>query len=331
MTSFEKVPAVAAVESIGFLLVEQFSLVALAAALEPLRLANQLAGRSLYRWQTLSLDGRPLRASNGMWVTPDGAATGGGQWHGLILCGSDGVQDGAWPELERYLQAQARPGLFLGALGSGSLTLARAGLLEGYQCSTSWRCRVDLQRAFPGVALSARPFVVDRDRATAAGGGAGLELMLQLIAGRHGQVLLRAIAETLAFELVRCEPLPAQLPPHLCGDALSPKLREVIGLMEANLEEPLELGQLAGFVALSRRQLERLFEKHLQCSPARYYLRLRLVRARQLLRRTRLSVIEVAAACGFLSAQTFSRCYREHFGLAPSSERPSHLAEAVLH
>lgn len=321
MTRFEKLPTLAAVESIGFLLDDQFSLVALAAALEPLRLANQLAGRSLYRWQTLSLQGRPLRASNGMWITPDGAADAAGELHGLILCGSDAAQARERPELERYLRQQAQPGRFLGALGSGSWTLARAGLLEGHQCSTSWRCRVDLQRAFPGVALSAQPFVVDRDRATAAGGAAGLELMLQLIAGRHGQPLVRAIAETLAFELVRCEPLSAQMPLHLCGDEPSPKLREVISLMESNLEEPLELGQLAGFVALSRRQLERLFEKYLQCSPARYYLRLRLVRARQLLRRTRLSVVEVAAACGFLSAQTFSRCYREHFALCPSDER----------
>lgn len=330
MSVTQKVEA-AAVESIGFLLEERFSLVALAAALEPLRLANQLVGCTLYRWQTLSLEGRALRASNGMWVTPDGTPDAAGELHGLILCGSDVGAQQQGLELERYLRDQARPGMFLGALGSGSCTLARAGLLEGYQCSTNWRCYGDLQRNFPSVALSAQPFIVDRDRVTAAGGAAGLELMLHLIGGRHGQALVRAISESLEFELIRCEPLPLRVPWHLGEGEPSPKLREVISLMEANLEEPLELRQLAGFVALSRRQLERLFERHLHCSPARYYLRLRLVRARQMLRRTRLSVGDVASGCGFVSAQTFSRTYREHFGLSPSDERPRCLVHPALH
>lgn len=317
MTSFEKITAVASVESIGFLLVDQFSLVALAAALEPLRLANQLTGRCLYRWHTLSLDGRPLQASNGMRITPDGGVSTPGELHGLILCGTDDAHGREQPALERYVQAQVRPGMFLGALGSASWTLARAGLLKGYQCSTSWRCRVDLQQTFPEVDLSPGHFVVDRNRCTAADGGAGLEMMLQLIANRHGAVLAEAIAGTLAMELVRYEPMPLQ---RGISDA-SPKLRQAISLMEGNLEEPLELGQLAGCVALSRRQLERLFEKHLSCSPARYYLCLRLVRARRLLRRTQLAVTRVAADCGFRSAQNFSRCYREHFGISPGGER----------
>jgi AraC-like DNA-binding protein len=91
--------------------------------------------------------------------------------------------------------------------------------------------------------------------------------------------------------------------------------------METNLEEAIELDQLACYVGLSRRQLERLFQKYLQCSPSRYYLKLRLTKARQLLKQTSMSIIEVASACGFVSTPHFSKCYREHIGIPPREER----------
>ena len=100
-----------------------------------------------------------------------------------------------------------------------------------------------------------------------------------------------------------------------------PKLQEIVALMEANLEEPIDLDELACFVDISRRQLERLFQKYLHCSPSRYYLKLRLIRARQLLKQTSMSIIEVASVCGFVSTPHFSKCYREYFGIPPRDER----------
>ena len=318
----QRVAAPPALESIAFLLVEQFSLVALAAALEPLRLANQLSGRGLFRWHTLSLDGRPVRASNGMLVAPDGAA-GGQPADALILCGGDGGARLDDPAHARLLREQGARGVHLGALGSGSWTLARAGLLDGYQCTTAWECRADLHAGFPAVALSPQSFVLDRDRYTAAGGTASLAMMLQLIGRSHGAELVAAIDETLAGAHLPAAAEAPHLPAARLRGIGHPKLREVIQLMENNLEEPIDLELLAGYIALSRRQLERLFQKHLHCSPSRYYLKLRLLRARQLLKQTDQPIVEVASGCGFLSAQSFSRCYREHFGIPPSSERPS--------
>lgn len=318
----KRAPAPPALESIAFLLVEHFSLVALAAALEPLRLANQLSGRGLFRWHTLTLDGHPVRASNGMLVAPDGGAAHGQPADALILCGGDGGARLDDPAYIRLLREQAARGVHLGALGSGSWTLARAGLLDGYQCTTAWECRADLHADFPAVTLSPQSFVLDRDRYTAAGGTAALALMLQLIGRCHGAELVAAIDETLTGAH-----LPAAEAPRLPAARLRrighPKLREVIQLMENNLEEPIDLELLASYIALSRRQLERLFQKHLFCSPSRYYLKLRLLRARQLLKQTDQPIVEVASGCGFLSAQSFSRCYREHFGIPPSNERPS--------
>ena len=100
-----------------------------------------------------------------------------------------------------------------------------------------------------------------------------------------------------------------------------PKLLAVIQQMEENLEEPLARSELARSTGLSTRQLERLFRKYLNRSPARYYLELRLDKARLLLLQTNMSVIDVALACGFVSASHFSKCYRDFFGRTPRKER----------
>lgn len=99
------------------------------------------------------------------------------------------------------------------------------------------------------------------------------------------------------------------------------KLLSVVQLMESNLSEPLALEAISHRVGLSRRHVERLFRLYLGRSPARYYLEVRLDRARQLLRQTSLPVIEIAIACGFVSASHFSKCYRETYNCSPQSER----------
>ncbi|UTW08132.1 GlxA family transcriptional regulator [Pseudomonas benzenivorans] len=316
-----KQPAEVAIQSIGFLLTDNFSLITLAAVLEPLRRANQFSGSNLYRWRTLTMDGRPVRANSGMLVSPDGAATSEDDLDALIICGAENIQRRCDPEQIRLLQRHADLGTHLGSLGSGSWLLANAGLLDGYECCTSWEYRVDLQEAFPGIVLSTQHFVLDRDRYTAGNGSDGADLMLQLIMRSHGPVLAEAISETLVLERIRSEQVPQRLTLRQTLGGSQPKLQEAIGLMEANLEKPIELEKLANFVGLSRRQLERLFCQYMHCSPSRYYLKLRLLQARQLLKQTALPISNIAVSCGFISAQHFSKCYREHFGSAPSGER----------
>lgn len=314
-------PAEKVLSAIGFLLAENFSLVSLAAVLEPLRRANQLSGRPLYRWRTLTTDGRAVRASNGLLVTPDGPAHMEPALDALIVCGAEGVTRDCDHEQIRLLQNQADRGVHLGALGSGSWVLANAGLLQGYQCCVSGDYQADIRETFPSVSLCPQRFVLDRERYTAAQGTAGLEMMLQLVGRSHGAVLVGAISEALVREQVLSELGEAHMPFRQTLGSAQPKLQEVIALMEANLEAPIELNKLAGSVELSRRQLERLFCQYLHCSPSRYYLKLRLLRARQMLKQTALPIQAVASHCGFLSPQHFSTCYRDHFGIAPSNER----------
>lgn len=325
MSSYEELQqsAEVAVTVIGFLLTDKFSLISLAAVFEPLRRANQFSGRSLYRWLTLTTDGRAVRDSNGMLVTPDGVAHAELALDALILCGAESLQRDCDPQQIRLLQDQARRGAHLGALGSGSWVLASAGLLQGYECCASWDCQADIRETFPSVSLTSQRFVLDRDRYTAVGGTAGLELMLQLIGRSHGPALVNAISETLVFEKMPSEFGSPQMSLRQVLGTAQPKLQEAVALMEANLEEPIELDKLARYVGLSRRQLERLFCEYLRCSPSRYYLKLRLLKAQQILRQTTLPIVAVASNCGFVSSPHFSKCYREYFGVAPSNERLS--------
>lgn len=313
----------AGIQTLGFLLLDNFTLISMAAAIEPLRMANQLAGRELYQWVTISLNGEPVRASDGVLVTPDHATSEKLVLGTVIVCGGVGVDRSILPEHLSWLKRQAKSSCRLGGVCTGSWALAKAGLLDGYEASIHWEYMVIMKETFPRVDSTDRLFCIDRDRPTASGGTAPLDMMLNLIGRDHSRALSTAISEMFIYDLVRNEQDLQRVPlKHLFGST-QPKLLEIVALMEANLEEPICLDELAGYVFMSRRQLERLFQKHLLCSPSRYYIKLRLVRARRLLKQSPMSIVEVASACGFVSTSHFSKCYREFFGIPPRSERVS--------
>ncbi|MGM0858275.1 MAG: GlxA family transcriptional regulator [Pseudomonadota bacterium] len=308
-------------QTLGFLLLDNFTLISLASAIEPLRMANQLAGRELYRWYTLTQDGLPVRASDGLQVTPDASMHTPLSLEWVVVCGGVGPQHSVTREHVRWLQSQSRQLRRLGSVCTGSWALGKAGLLDYYETSIHWECLASMQEAFPNVILTTYLFSIDRDRFTASGGTAPLDMMLNLIGHDHGRELAAGISEMFIYERVRNEQDQQRVPlKHVLGTT-QPKLLEIVALMESNLEEPIELDELASYVNVSRRQLERLFQRYLLCSPSRYYLKLRLTRARQLLKQTPLSIIEIASVCGFVSTPHFSKCYREYFGVPPRNER----------
>jgi transcriptional regulator GlxA family with amidase domain len=308
-------------QSIGFLLLDQFTLISLASAVEPLRMANQLTGQELYRWHTLSLAGEQVWASDGMPITPNSSIINAPMLDTVIVCGGIGIQSAVTREHVTWLRSQARRSKRIGGVCTGSWALAKAGLLDGFDCSVHWEFLAAMQEAFPRVNLSSSLFTLDRDRFTSSGGTAPMDMMLHLISRDHGHELSAAISEMFVYERIRNEQDHQRVPlKHMLGTH-QPKLQEVVALMEANLEEPIDLDELANYVGLSRRQLERLFQKYLHSSPSRYYLKLRLIRARQLLKQTPISIVELSVVCGFVSTPHFSKCYRECFGIPPSDER----------
>jgi transcriptional regulator GlxA family with amidase domain len=308
-------------QRIAFLLVPDFSMIAFTSAVEPLRLANRASGRELYRWHLFSPDGKPVAASNGIELHPEGGIEAASGFGTIVLCSGIGGHLYTDRALFAALRRFERQGADIGALCTGSHILARAGLLDGYRCTIHWENLAGFSEDFPQIEVTSELFEVDRNRFTCSGGTAALDMMLNLIAQQHGQELAAQVSDQFIHERIRDRhdhqrmALPARL------GVRHPKLLSVIKLMEEHLEEPLERQGLAKAAGLSNRQLERLFRKYLNRSPARYYVELRLNRARLLLLQTNMSVIDVALACGFVSASHFSKCYRDFFGRTPRRER----------
>lgn len=316
--------------SVGFLLVDKFTLVALSTAIEPLRMANQLTGETLYRWRTISADGKPVCSSDGVEVVPDESVAGDGRYDMVIVAAGNDVTTSFSSSEINWLRRKAKEKATLGAVCTGAYVLARAGLLDGYGCSAHWECLSALQEDCPKVYTNTQLFTFDRDRITCTGGDVPIHMMMNLVSMHHGQQLANAISDMFVCERIREGHEPQRLMMERQVSANQPKLAEAVQLMQANLEEPLELNRIAELTGISRRQLERLFLSHLGLSPSRFYLKLRLEKAQHLLRQTARPIVEIAMMCGFISATHFSRCYRKYMGKPPRAERAPRAASGKL-
>ena len=311
--------------SIGFLLLDNFTMISLACAVEPLRMANQLSARSLFKWKLISENGTTVSASDGIRVQVDTSITEDQNFDVLVIAGGLDVTKSFSSETVRWLRILDTKGLQLGGICTGTYVLAAAGLLNGYNCSVHWESKAAINELYPLVKCNDQVFTVDRQRLTSTGGTAPLDMMINIIRSSHGIALARAISEMFAIERIRDQTEMQKIPVGHNLRFASPKLVDAVTLMEANIEEPIGLLELAGFVGVSRRQLERLFKANLAISPSRHYLNLRLFRSRELLKQTNLSTVEIASLCGFKSTPHFSKCYRGRFGVAPRMERNSGL------
>lgn len=306
---------------IGFLLVPNFSMIAFTSALEPLRMVNQLRGERLYDWSTISRSGDPVKCSNGIGLDADYSLDDKERFDAVFVCGGIHIHRTVEEESLVWLRGLAKQGVTLGGLCTGSYVLAKADLLEGYRCTIHWENIASAREEYPNLVISPELFEIDRDRYTCAGGIAPLDMMLCEIRQKHGAELATAISEQFMCERIRDQHDRQRVPLTQRIGTSQPKLAEAVSLMEANIEEPMTLDELSHHVGLSRRQLERLFQRYLNCVPTRYYLELRLERARQLLLQTSMPVVDIALACGFISAPHFSKCYRDTFSLPPRDER----------
>ena len=313
---------------IVFFLVPNFSMIAFATAIEPLRIANRMLGYEAYRWRLASTDGQPVSASNGvacavntsldderrMMLGPERPSM-------VFVCSGIRVEDFNNRSVFAWLREEHNRGVSIGGLCTGAHILAAAGLLSGKRCAIHWENLPGFSEAFPKANVFADLFEVDSNIYTCAGGTAALDMMLKLIGDDHDENLVNRICEQVLTDRVRSPGDRQRLPLRARLGVQNSKVLTIIELMEANLAEPLSLIEVAGHVGLSRRQIERLFRQEMGRSPARYYLEIRLDRARHLLIQSSMPVVEVAVACGFVSASHFSKCYRELYGRSPQQER----------
>ena len=306
---------------IDFLLIKDFSMMAFTSAIEPLRLANRVAEKELYRWRIISLDGNSVEASNGAEILIKQSAATIENVKIIFVVSGVNVQMYEDERLFAFLRRISRLGSVVGALCTGAHLLAKAGLLNDRRCTIHWENLGAFRELFPEIEVSADIYEVDKNRITCSGGTAGLDMMLFLIGKQYGDQIVAEITEQFIHDKIR-EPHDQQRTESRTRIGIThPKLLIAVGDMESNLEDPLGQTELALRAGLSTRQLERLFRKYMSMTPTRYYLNLRLKRANQLLYQTTMSILTVALACGFVSASHFSKCYKEYYTRTPREER----------
>ncbi len=309
-------------KSFGFLLIPQYSMIALTSAVEPLRMANYVSGENLFEWTTVTSDGEAVSASNGITTQPSNSIHDAKRLDVVFVCGGINIrQHGADRSVIAWLQKLAAEDVNLGGLCTGTYMLAKADLLGKRRCTVHWEF-LDLMRdEFPSLRLTQKLFEIDQHRFTCAGGQAPMDMMLGIIHHQYGGSLALDICDEFMYEKFRDGQSAQRVQTRNMIGPKSSALTSVITLMAANIEDPLSLPQLAEHANMSGRHLQRLFKSYLNISPNRYYMNMRLERAREMILLTNKSILDIGIACGFYSAPHFSKVYRLYFGVTPRDDR----------
>lgn len=311
-----------------FLMLPKMTMLAFSAAVEPLRIANQLTGKCLYRWFLLTEDGQSVRCSNGIQIVPDGPLSSPRKGDTVFIC--SGV-DGYLAADERtvaWLRSQARHGSVIGGICTGAFTLARAGLLEGRRFTLHWENQPAFHEQFPDLAISNQLYCRDGSLITCGGGNACIDMMASLIEDNYGKDLATKVLEMCLNLDHRDGSRSQRLSVAAEHDVRDPVLISILQEIRATFADDLSIDALADRFGLSRRQLERLFQRHLGISPGQKIREVRLAHANSLLAETNLPMNEIAVACGFPSLDAFRKTYKKAFDLVPSSrkKRPEKLS-----
>ncbi|WP_375739758.1 transcriptional regulator ArgR [Pseudomonas boanensis] len=302
---------------IAFLLWPGTKALTLALAEDALRVAQRLHPEVVYEISFLHAE--PL--AEGAWRLPGEAWAGKLEGFQRLFLLADEPPLQMSPALSSAIKQLVRTGCVVGGLSAGVYPLAQLGLLDGYRAAVHWRWQDDFAERFPKVIATNHLFDWDRDRLSACGGLAVLDLLLAVLARDHGAELAGAVSEELVVERIREGGERQRIPLQNRLGSSHPKLTQAVLLMEANIEEPLTTDEIAQHVCVSRRQLERIFKQYLNRVPSQYYLELRLNKARQMLMQTSKSIIQIGLSCGFSSGPHFSSAYRNFFGVTPREDR----------
>jgi AraC family transcriptional regulator, glycine betaine-responsive activator len=304
-----------------FLLLPEFSHLAFSCALEPLRIANLVSGRPLYKWSLISAGGISATCSNGSVTLVDGGLEPQRHVDRLFVISGIHVQNHVAPDILRFLRRERAAGTALGAICSAAYVLAKAGFLDGMKTAVHWAYHDLFAEEFPKVDLLRNVFVAKEKIITASGGTAAADLMLHLIGAKHGTALATDVADQMVYNAVREGTAAQRVSLQSRHGMRNDHMMRAIAMMEKSIEDPISPADIAEALGISTRQLERLFGKYLNSTPKHYYMEMRLQRARNLLVQSEQSITEIAMACGFRSNSHFSKVFRGHFGTSPVSHR----------
>lgn len=300
---------------LDILIVPGVTLMLTAAVLEPLRAANRLMGRTLFSWRILTPDGAPVRTESGIDVSAEAAFRADGA-NPLVILGSYRIEDAATPSLIRRLRAARRHRPTIGAVETGVILAARAGLLTGCPVAVHWEDRAALIEEHGSIDVRPDRFVVTQTRFTAGGAAPTLDMMIELVRCRHGVPLALELSRSFIYD------------PHGSGDGrlpvesrLDPRVTRALTSMEDHISDPRSIEQIAKGAGVSGRHLHSLFLQAFGIPPKTFYLSLRLNRARRLILETQIPFASIADQTGFSDAGAFSTRYTTHYNETPTQTR----------
>jgi AraC family carnitine catabolism transcriptional activator len=315
----------------GLMLAPGFSYLAMAMVIEPLFIANWIAGRPLFSWNTLSTDGFAVSASNSVQVAVDLPLGTTERFDVvLVLASFDARKAAANTQLLKWLRWIERSGAAVGAIETGSEILAAAGMIGDHTAPVHWYNSEGMRERYPDALVTDTLFDISARRPISAGATSTLDMMIALIARMAGQQLADEVAQHL---LLQARQGSDRQRGRSAGDQV-PAARDPVAraqqIMASTISEPKSCAKIAEMVGVSERHLKRLFQQQLGAGMARIYQTLRMERAHQLVQLTDLTITEIAVACGFSSLEVFSRTYKKTFNIAPNRDRRQSIDSSVF-
>ncbi len=311
--------------NVGFVLLENFSMMSFTAAVDVLVTSNLVQSSTLFKVTSYALNSHSITSDLGIDITTTNrlseiSFSTDHHLDILVVCG--GLRCSLQPDtsLTKLLKKAANHNILLGSIWSGAFALAYADVLQNKPFALHIDNHPLMQEKFPESLLCEQSFVCNSTHISCADALGALDMMLNVVEKTKGAASCRAVKEILSCNRSR-EGDAERL--HQFGDheQLPSLLRSAIQLMNSNIEEPICIDELAVYLQANRRQLERLFKQHLHTSPSRHYLEIRLTYARRLLVQSSDSITNIAIACGFVSSNHFSNCFRQYFKKPPSACR----------
>lgn len=306
-----------------------FSHLALHAFLEPFRIANTVSRLTMFRWRIAALHDGRVKGANGIAIDVDltiedpTLLSGSRKPNHLAVIAGEPVAQQVSPQFNAFMRALVRRSIPISAMGTATWLLAQTGLLANSRCTIHWSRLAAFSEVFSQPQVRDSLFVKDGQFSTCAGELSAFDLAVDLIANYAGGFTAHEVCRHATVEGQRSGSNRQTGPSGLAFAGVSDKLLMAMTIMEANVETPLSMRQIAEQTGISRRQLERLFCTHVGHPPLRHYLRIRVDHAKRLIEGTRMPIIDIAVACGFISSSHFSKCFRTVYGITPQQCRSS--------
>lgn len=294
----------------ALLVLDECNTLSFAAAVDPMRAANRLAGRAAFDWDYISATAEPPMLTSGLTVPSIPLARLEGCELLIVVAGFQLARH-ATPSLLAGLRRIAATGATIAGIDGGPWLMAEAGLLDGHPATTHWEDLENFAARFPEVDARSDRFTVSDARLTSGGATPAIEMMLHIIGARHGAGFAARVAGLFLYDGPAAAPRPQS---RLGGHKHNALTAKANALMEAALDEPLPLSAIAETLGTSPRSLQQQFRLRLNTTPQDHYLQLRLAEARRLVTDTSMPLMEVAMATGFTSQSSFARAFRTAHG-----------------